>query len=44
MAIIIRLYEAKQIRKEEIFGKLEELYKIGRYSKEIYEHFKAKVK
>ncbi len=44
MAIVIRLYEKKIISKEKSIGKLEELYKIGRYSKNLYEHFKSEVK
>ena len=44
MAIVIRLYDKKVLSKEKTIVKLEELYKIGRYSKDIYEHFKARVK
>ncbi len=44
MAIIIRLYEKKLLTKEKALEKLTELNKIGRYSKEIYEHFKREVK
>lgn len=43
MAIIIRLYEKKTLSKQKAIEKLEELNKIGRYSKELYEHFKNKV-
>ncbi len=43
MAIIIRLFEKKKLSKEETLRKLEELHTIGRYSKELYEHFKAEV-
>lgn len=44
MAVVIRLFEKKKLSKEETINKLEELYKIGRYSKELYEHFKTEVK
>ena len=44
MAIIIRLYEKKVLSGKETLSKLEELYKVGRYSREIYEHFKMEVK
>ena len=44
MAIVIRLYDKKVLSKEKTIVKLEELYKIGRYSKDIYEHFKSEVK
>ena len=44
MAIVIRLYEKRVLSKEKTIVKLEELYKIGRYSKDIYEHFKLEVK
>ena len=44
MAIVIRLYDKKVLSKEKTIVKLEELYKIGRYSKDIYEHFKLEVK
>jgi|SRR3989344_2167280 len=44
MAIIIRLYELKKISKEETLNKLKELHTIGRYSKQIYEHFIKEVK
>ena len=44
MAVVIILFEKKKITKEETIHKLEDLYKIGRYSKGIYEHFKTKVK
>ena len=44
MAIIIRLFEKKRLSKEKAISKLEELYKVGRYSKRLYEHFKLEVK
>src|SRR3989344_5705116 len=44
MAIIIRLCERKKLSKQETLNKLEELYKIGRYSEKLYEYFKAEVK
>ncbi len=44
MAVVIRLHEKKILAKKEAIDKLEELYKIGRYSKEIYEYFKQEVK
>ncbi len=44
MAIVIILYEKKILTKEKTLEKLEELNKIGRYSKELYEHFKKEVK
>lgn len=44
MAIIIRLFEKKILTKVKALEKLEELNKIGRYSKEIYEYFKKEVK
>lgn len=44
MAIIISLFEKKRLSKEKTISKLEELYKIGRYSKRLYEHFKLEVK
>lgn len=44
MAVIIRLFEMKKLSKEETISKLEEIYRIGRYSKKLYEHFKAEVK
>ena len=43
MAVILRLYEKKVLSKKEALNTLEELHKIGRYSKEIYEHFKTEV-
>ena len=44
MAVIIILLEKKMLTKEKTFEKLEELNKIGRYSKDIYEYFKKEVK
>jgi len=44
MTIVIRLFEKKKLSKEEAIIKLGDLHKIGRYSKEIYEHFKSEVK
>ncbi len=44
MAVIIRLFEKDKLSKEEAINKLEDLHKIGRYSKELYEHFKREVK
>lgn len=44
MAIIIRLFERRKLSKEETIKKLEELNKVGRYSIELYEHFKSEVK
>ena len=44
MAVVIRLFEKKKLSREEAMNKLGDLHKIGRYSKEIYEHFKSEVK
>ncbi len=44
LAVIIRLYEKKQLSKNEARDKLNELQKIGRYSEKIMEYFKDKVK
>ncbi len=44
MAVVIRLFEMKKLSKKEALDKLENLHIIGRYSKELYEHFKAEVK
>lgn len=44
MAVVIRLFEKKKLSKAEAINKLMTLNKIGRYSKELYEHFKAEVK
>ena len=43
MAVIIRLYEKKRISKQKAIEKLEELNRIGRYSKQLYEYFKGEV-
>lgn len=43
MAVVIRLFEMKKLSKREALDKLEELHVIGRYSKELYEHFKSEV-
>lgn len=44
MAVIVRLYEKRILTKEKTLKKLDELNKIGRYSKELYEYFKLGVK
>ncbi|MDP3765252.1 MAG: hypothetical protein Q8R04_01955, partial [Nanoarchaeota archaeon] len=44
MAIVIKLYEKKRLSKEKTIKKLEMLYKVGRYSEKLYEHFKNEVK
>ena len=44
MAIVIRLFEKKMLTKNETIDKLEELNKIGRYSRELYDHFKEEIK
>ncbi|HLC63528.1 MAG TPA: hypothetical protein VJJ21_04385 [Candidatus Nanoarchaeia archaeon] len=44
MAIVIRLYEKKKLSREAALNKLEILNKEGRYTKELYEHFKKEVK
>ena len=44
MAVIIRLFEKKKLPKEEAINKLEDLYKIGRYSEKLYEYFKTGMK
>lgn len=44
MAAVIRLFEKGALSKEDALEKLDELRNIGRYSKEIYEYFKAEVK
>ncbi len=43
MAVIIRLYEKKVLSKEKALEKLDGLNRIGRYSKELYEHFREEV-
>lgn len=44
MGVVIKLFEKKKLLKEETFNKLKKLHTIGRYSKDIYEHFKKEVK
>ncbi len=44
MAVVIRLYEERKLSKEKVLEKLKELNEMGRYSKELYEHFKGEVK
>mgnify|MGYP001561561941 CR=1 FL=1 len=44
MAVVIRLFEKKKLTKENAINKLEDLHEIGRYTKELYEHFKPEVK
>ncbi|MBN1502938.1 hypothetical protein JW930_05320 [Candidatus Woesearchaeota archaeon] len=44
MAIVFLLYKNSKISKEEALEKIEKLYDIGRYSKEIYDYFLQKVK
>ncbi len=44
MAIVIRLYEKNELSKEKTLNILEDLHKIGRYSKELYEYYKTEVK
>lgn len=44
MAVVSRLFEKKKILKEEALDKLKQLHTIGRYSQQIYEHFKSEVK
>lgn len=43
MAIVIRLHEMKKLSREEALRKLQNLYEVGRYSKDLYEEFKAEV-
>jgi hypothetical protein len=43
MAVVIVLYEKRILTKQRVIEKLEKLNRIGRYSKELYEHFKNKV-
>ena len=40
MAVVIRLFERKKLSKEGAINKLGDLHRIGRYSLELYEHFK----
>ena len=44
MAVVIRLFENRKLSKEDALNKLKNLHEIGRYSKELYEHFKSEVK
>lgn len=44
MAVIIRLFEKNRLSREITIEKLEELYRIGRYSKNLYEYFMKGVK
>ena len=44
MAIVIRLYERKRFSKEKTMKMLQKLHNIGRYSNELYQHFKKEVK
>ena len=44
MAVVIRLYEKKELPKKEALEKLKDLNLIGRYSEKLYEHFKYEVK
>lgn len=43
-AIVVKLYEQKKITKDECLEKIENLERIGRYSKEIINYFKGEVK
>ena len=44
MAIIIELLEKGKLSKNQALEKLEELYRIGRYSRSIYDYFVKEVK
>ncbi|HLD33963.1 hypothetical protein A3A21_03700 [Candidatus Jorgensenbacteria bacterium RIFCSPLOWO2_01_FULL_45_25b] len=44
MAIVVRLNEQKIISKQQALEKIDRLFEIGRYSKEIYEIYKKEVK
>lgn len=44
MAVVIRLFEKKKLPKIEALNKLEELFRIGRYSNKLYEYFKLEVR
>lgn len=44
MTVMIRLYDKKKLTRQEALNKLESLYEVGRYSKEIFEEFKTEVK
>lgn len=43
MAIVVNLYKKNKINKEKTLEKLEKLYHIGRYSKEIFYYFKKEI-
>ncbi len=43
LAVLVRLYEKKKITKQEAQEKLQQLYTIGRYAKDIYEYYKKEV-
>ncbi len=43
MAVIVRLSENNMIKKQDAMEKLDKIYSYGRYSKEIYSFFKAKL-
>lgn len=44
MAIVVALYEKKVYAREEAREKVTQLYKYGRYSKELYHYFLSEVK
>jgi len=44
MAVIVRLFKKGKMKNDEAISQLKKLYGYGRYSKEIYEHFKSEVK
>lgn len=44
MAVVIRLFEESKLSKEKAIEKLKKLNEVGRYSKELYEHFKKQIK
>ena len=44
MAIIVRLYEKKKLKKDNAQSILKKLSVIGRYSEDLYEHFRSEVK
>lgn len=43
MAILVRLFEKGRLSKEDAINKIDKLYLLGRYSKELYSHFKSEV-
>ena len=43
MAVVVRLHEKKILEKKEALEKMEKLMAVGRYSKELVEHFKHEV-